>query len=112
MPMHQQGVAASMLNTAINWSISLGLGIAGTIESNTVRKGNTLEGYRHALYAGIGLSGLGIFVALVFCRVPKTIHSDNEEQRRTDSSSITASNTAINDGVLNDEKLEEDFPKV
>lgn len=112
MPMHQQGVAASMLNTAINWSISLGLGIAGTIESNTARKGNTLEGYRHALYAGIGLSGLGIFVALVFCRVPKTIHSDNEEQRRTDSSSITASNTAINDGVLNDEKLEEDFPKV
>jgi MFS family permease len=97
MPIHQQGVAASMLNTAINWSISLGLGIAGTIESEMLKRGKSpLEGYRYALYAGIGLSALGIIVAFVFCRVPKADNYSEEEQPQTDSSSITTSTTAIN----------------
>jgi len=111
MPIHQQGVAASMLNTAINWSISLGLGIAGTIESEMLKRGKTtLEGYRHALYAGIGLSGLGVIIALVFCRVPKAVNP--EEQRLINSSSTTKSNTVMNTGILNDEELEERFSKV
>jgi MFS family permease len=104
MPMHQQGVAASMLNTAINWSISLGLGIAGTVESEMLKRGKTtLEGYRHALYAGIGLSALGIIITLVFCRVPKAVSPYDEKQRLIDSASITTSNTVINTGTLNDE---------
>jgi MFS family permease len=111
MPIQQQGVAASMLNTAINWSISLGLGIAGTIESEMLKRGKTtLEGYRHALYAGIGLSGLGVIIALVFCRVPKAVNP--EEQRLINSSSTTKSNTVMNTGILNDEELEEHFSKV
>ena len=70
VPTQQQGVAASMINTVINWSISLGLGIAGTIESQMIKMGKTtLEGYRSALYAGIGLSGISIIVVLLFCRV-------------------------------------------
>jgi MFS family permease len=74
MPAHQQGVAASMVNTVINWSISLGLGIAGTVESELLKRGRTvLEGYRGGLYVGIGLSGAGILVALLFvgCRRPQ-----------------------------------------
>ncbi|CAF1128143.1 unnamed protein product [Didymodactylos carnosus] len=72
MPIHQQGVAASMINTVINLSVSLGLGIAGTVESQINKNGdNVLKGYRGALYAGICLSGVGIIVALLFCRVPK-----------------------------------------
>ncbi|CAF4581042.1 unnamed protein product, partial [Rotaria magnacalcarata] len=64
MPINQQGVAASMLNTVINWSISLGLGIAGTVESELLKSGKTaLEGYRGGLYVGIGLSSAGILVA-------------------------------------------------
>ncbi|CAF2975762.1 unnamed protein product [Rotaria socialis] len=106
MPMHQQGVAASMLNTAINWSISLGLGIAGTIESKMLKRGKTtLESYRYALYTGIGLSGLGVLVALLFCRVPKTVNPNDEEQTQVDSSSITTMDTAINaDKIDNEEK--------
>lgn len=113
MPTHQQGVAASMLNTAINWSIALGLGIAGTIESETAKRGkSTLEGYRNALYAGIGLSALGIIVALVFCRVPKAVNPSNEEQQQKDNSSITTSSTVINNVILNDDEVREDFPNV
>jgi MFS family permease len=112
MPTHQQGVAASMLNTAINWSISLGLGIAGTVESEMIkRKKTTLEGYRHALYAGVGLSALGVFIALVFCRVPKVISP--EEQRLIDDSSSTATlNTNINTNTINDDEPNDDYPNV
>ena len=98
MPQHQQGVAASMLNTAINWSISLGLGIAGTIESEMGTHGRSqLDGYRAALYAGIVLSGLGILVALIFCRVPKVplnppIPNYEEQNNRDDLSNSISSN--------------------
>ena len=104
MPTRQQGVAASMLNTAINWSISLGLGIAGTIESQAAKRGmSTLEGYQHALYAGIGLSGLGIIVALVFCRVPKTVQPIDDEEAPINNSSIKTSNTFNNTRRINDD---------
>ena len=80
VPNTQQGVAASMVNTVINWSISLGLGIAGTVESEMLKRGQTgLEAYRGALYTGIALSGLGIIVTLLFCRVESTSPYRNYE---------------------------------
>ena len=87
MPTEKQGVAASMVNTAINWSISLGLGIAGTVESVMIRRGKTaLEGYRSALYTGIGLSGAGVMVGLIFCRVPAVpIASEVERAQKEDA---------------------------
>ena len=113
MPVHQQGVAASMLNTAINWSISLGLGVAGTIESQMIKKGKSpLEGYRSALYAGIGLSALGVLVALIFCRVPKSTDTDDERQRLSNESTVSTSNTGINTGTLNDSQRVDDSLKV
>lgn len=61
-----QGVAASLMNTVVNYSVSIGLGIAGTVESQ-IRKDGTdpLRGYRSAQYIGIGLSGLGLGVSLL-----------------------------------------------
>ena len=112
MPIHQQGVAASMLNTAINWSISLGLGIAGTIESETLKREKaTLEGYRHALYGGIGLSGLGVIVAIMFCRVSKAVSSSNKEQTRTDCSSIIMLDTTTNTTISESEERAGDYSK-
>ena len=49
----------------VNYSISLGLGLAGTIESQ-VRYTSGLNEYRGALYLGIGLAGLGDFLSLAF----------------------------------------------
>ena len=67
MPREHQGMAASLVTTIVNYSISLGLGFAGTVETRVLANGgNTLEGYRSALYLAIGLSGLAIGLGLVF----------------------------------------------
>ena len=65
-----QGLAASLVNTFVNYSISIGLGFAALVETR-VNDGGTspselLKGFRGALYMGIGLSSLGVFVAFVF----------------------------------------------
>lgn len=67
MPHHHQGLAASLVTTTVNYSISLGLGFAGTVESNVNDGGrNVLRGYRGALYLGIGFAGLGLVVSILF----------------------------------------------
>ena len=67
MPREHQGLAASLVNTLVNYSISIGLGIGGTVEAH-VNRGNEdlLRGYRGAWYAGIGLSGIGSVLGLYF----------------------------------------------
>jgi MFS family permease len=102
MPIHQQGVAASMVTTTINWSISFGLGIAGTVESELLKRGKTvLEGYRGGLYVGIGLSTLGIVVALLFCRVPPLVTVTEQRKHSESSSTRTApSDTIIDTGSV------------
>jgi MFS family permease len=65
-----QGMAASMVNTVVNYSISIGVGIAGTVETHTNRGALTEEdehmGYRNAMYLGIGLSVMGVVTSLLF----------------------------------------------
>ncbi|KAI9743315.1 MAG: hypothetical protein M1818_003161 [Claussenomyces sp. TS43310] len=69
----QQGVGASLVNTVVNYSISLGLGIAGTAVREAVggdrgdgAVGPGVQGYKDAMYAGMGLSGVGVVVAATF----------------------------------------------
>ena len=66
MPPRHQGVGASLVNTVLNYSISIGLGLAGLVEMRINPNGTKLlEGYRAAWYVGIGMGGLGMAVALV-----------------------------------------------
>ncbi|KAF2967695.1 hypothetical protein GQX73_g5872 [Xylaria multiplex] len=60
-----QGVGASLVNTVVNYSISLGVGFAGTVEVY-VNHGDKLTGYRGALYFGIGIAGLGFGICIIF----------------------------------------------
>ncbi|KAK5633557.1 hypothetical protein RRF57_009271 [Xylaria bambusicola] len=60
-----QGVGASLVNTVVNYSISLGVGFANTIEIY-VNHGDKLAGYRGGLYFGVGLSSLGFIICLLF----------------------------------------------
>lgn len=67
MPREHQGLAGSLVSTTVNYSISLGLGFAGTVESNINNGGrDVLRGFRGALYLGIGLAGLGVVVSICF----------------------------------------------
>ena len=60
-----QGVGASLVNTVVNYSISLGVGFANTVEIY-VNHGDKLAGYRGGLYFGIGLSSFGFLVCILF----------------------------------------------
>ncbi|RDW84034.1 MDR family MFS transporter [Aspergillus mulundensis] len=64
-----QGLAASLVTTIVNYSISLSLGFAGTIESQIVKGDSAeerLKGYRSALYFAIGLGGLGLGISVLY----------------------------------------------
>lgn len=70
VPKEYQGIGASLVNTVVNYSISIGLGFAGTVEGHINHGGktrqDTLLGYRGALYMAIGLAGLGLGVSALF----------------------------------------------
>ena len=65
-----QGIAASLVNTIVNYSISLALGFGGTVEDHVNHGGKSpndiLLGFRGAWYFAIGISGFGLFLSLVF----------------------------------------------
>jgi len=69
VPQQYQGMA-SIVMTVVNYSISLGLGFAGTIERNINHGGLTdsdkLHGYQGALWFSVGLAGLGLVLSLIF----------------------------------------------
>ncbi|TID19080.1 MFS general substrate transporter [Venturia nashicola] len=70
MPPEHQGLAMSLVNTVVNYSISLSLGIAGTIEVYTTpdmtAPGAELQGIRAAFYTAIGLSLAGVICGALF----------------------------------------------
>jgi hypothetical protein len=66
MPQEHQGLAASLVNTVVNYSISIALGIAGTVEVYAPNHTDPLQSNRNAMYAAIGLSGLGVVLGLMF----------------------------------------------
>lgn len=73
MPQKDQGVAGSLVNTVVNYSISLGLGFAGVVERYVNDDGrDVLKGYRGATYMGVGLAGLGTIIATCFLIVTWT----------------------------------------
>jgi len=79
-----QGVAASLINTVVNYSISLALGFAGTVEIHVNHGGliaeDVLHGYRGAWYMGIGLAGFGIFLSGLY--VAKSYWVEHTEEKR------------------------------
>lgn len=65
-----QGMAASLVNTVVNYSISIGVGIAGTVETHINNGASTKEdevrGYRAAMYLGVGFGAMGVIASLLF----------------------------------------------
>ena len=73
MPAKHQGLSASLVSTVVNYSISIGLGIAGTVQRYVIEGEQqsaespelVLKGYRSAWYLGIGLAIGGMMVSLI-----------------------------------------------
>lgn len=70
-----QGIAASLVTTVVNYSISLGVGLAGTVDVHTTNPGggaagatraDLYRGYKNALWLAVGLAAAGLVVSLVF----------------------------------------------
>lgn len=93
-----QGIAASLVSTVVNYSISLGVGFAGTVDVHTNKGGKTQQdlyrGYKNALWLAVALAAAGLVISLVFLakehwrkrrshgRVPGPPGEDEEEGKR------------------------------
>lgn len=90
-PREYQGMGSSVIMTIVVYSISLGLGFAGTIELQINNGGHTkadlLHGYRGTLWFSVGLAAFGTVLALVFLfkdyRRQKMV--ENNEGEKSDS---------------------------
>ncbi|KAI5196346.1 YOR378W-like protein [Aureobasidium subglaciale] len=66
MAKEHQGIAASLVSTVVNYSISIGLGIAGTVERYVSEKHGPLWGIRGAWCLALGLDAIGVGIAVYF----------------------------------------------
>lgn len=71
LPRHQQGIAGSLVSTFVNYSISIGLGFAGTVEYYTTKNkepnlSTSIFGMRNAFRMGMGLAGVGVVLSSIF----------------------------------------------
>lgn len=62
LPAAHQDMAGSLVFTAVFTSVSVSLGVAGTVVSNVGE--DSAGGYRGALYVAVGLAGVGSLLAL------------------------------------------------
>ncbi|THY73214.1 hypothetical protein D6C86_06150 [Aureobasidium pullulans] len=66
MAKEHQGISASLVSTVVNYSISIGLGIAGTVERYVSQKHGPLWGIRGAWCLALGLDAIGVGIAVYF----------------------------------------------
>ncbi|KAL1296532.1 hypothetical protein AAFC00_000040 [Neodothiora populina] len=70
MPREHQGLAASLVNTMVNYSISIALGIAGTVEVQVNNGGVTpqdiMSGIRCSWFTGVALAGCGVVLGAIY----------------------------------------------
>jgi hypothetical protein len=92
----EQGVAGSLVGTLNLYGNSLGLGFAGTIESQLHKNGaGTVLGYRAALFFGAALALAALVIDAVFVRMPKDTREGWEEDWSSDNQSPTPTITAV-----------------
>lgn len=89
----QQGVASSLIGTLNLYGNSLGLGFAGTVETELTRKGGAgsqVFGYRAALYFAAALSVVGLLLDFAFVRMPKDEREGWDESMDDDNPVVGA----------------------
>jgi MFS family permease len=93
MPQEHQGLAASLVTTFVNYSISIGLGIAGTVEAYTSRQGSDAQrGITNARWSGVALAATAVCIALFYCLV-EVIQSRQQNKNDVEKYESKASST-------------------
>ncbi|OCF37435.1 hypothetical protein I316_00556 [Kwoniella heveanensis BCC8398] len=92
-----QGIAAGVVSMITNYSLSIGLGFAGTAERYVsmpypgASQAHILRGYRAAFWTATGLAALAIVVVALFVRMPRQTHGHEgkkiKEERAEEGSS-------------------------
>lgn len=97
-----QGIGASLVNTVVNYGISLGVGFAGTVEIHVNNGGlneeDLLKGFRGGLYMGIGLSALGVAICIIFVVRDRWRRRQDKVRRREESTDQRDSSPSALDG--------------
>lgn len=69
---HEQGIAGSLIGTLNLYGNSLGLGFAGTIETQLIHRGaSEVDGFRAALWFGFALVVVALLLDVLFVSMPK-----------------------------------------
>jgi MFS family permease len=90
----EQGVAGSLVSAVVHYSLSIGLGIAATVEMHTSNHGqDMIAGFEGALYLGIGFATVGLLIVVLFVRDHRFDHKENEKNTGTSSAEPVAHGT-------------------
>lgn len=96
MPAEHQGLAASLVTTFVNYSISIGLGIAGTVEAYTSHQGvNVQRGISSARWSGVALAATAFCVGLLYCLV-EMLESKRHRNRKLHETAMEDSKSSSN----------------
>jgi MFS family permease len=83
IPKEHQGMVFSLVNMVLNYSVSIGLGVAGTVAVYNIPSETDLLFYRYAWYTGIGFSGIGLLISLIWiCVVKSKPHPQHQSVAR------------------------------
>lgn len=97
-----QGVAGSLVGTLNLYGNSLGLGFAGTIESQIAgghEVQQLVDGYRAALYFGVALAAVGLALDFAFVRMPRDVRQGWDEALE-DSEDVAIRASAVDRSIV------------
>lgn len=85
LPREQQGIAGSLVSTFVNYSIAIGLGIAGTVEFYVTKDREpsmetTIKGIKAAQATGMGMAGCGVLISTFFLYKQLRRRADKSEK--------------------------------
>ncbi|RDA94036.1 hypothetical protein CP533_5301 [Ophiocordyceps camponoti-saundersi (nom. inval.)] len=104
VPRRHQGMGASLVSTVVNYGIAIGVGLAGTVEMHVQGDPDTaegrLQGYRGALFVGLGVAALGLAVCLVFILRDRLLRGHEAEEARSSEKGVIVPRSIEEGGVV------------
>lgn len=81
LPKENQGMAGSLVNTIVNYSVALFLAISSTVDAEFKLNngGKSLTGYRAGIWFGVVCVGVAVLIAVVLIFVEHGKHNEKEE---------------------------------